>query len=81
MSDEIRHAIDRFPEQEETIRTLYETNTSFEALAREHCAVSEQLGRHEAGGAEEERDFETLRRRRAALEEEMLIIMDQSSRV
>jgi len=81
MSENIRHLIERFPEMEERIRTLWQTNAAFEALTHRHGEVSEQLQRYAGEGAEPGREAEELRRRRAALEEEMMTIMDQSSRV
>lgn len=81
MPEKLRHAIERFPDQEGAIRDLCENNTAFEALTREHAEVSERLQRHAGEGDEHERGARDLQRRRAALEEQMSFIMDQGSRV
>jgi uncharacterized protein YdcH (DUF465 family) len=81
MLEKIRHLIGRFPDREDNIRELWQTNAAFESLAHQHSEVSGCLHRLSGGDPETSHNAEILRRRQAALEEEMLIIMDQSSRV
>lgn len=81
MLEKIRHLIGRFPDKENEIRQLWQTNAAFESLAHRHSEVSERLRSLSGQGGEPGREAEELRRRQAALEDEMLTIMDQSSRV
>jgi len=81
MLERIRHLIGRFPDREDDIRELWQSNAAFESLAHRHSEVSERLHSLSGQGAEPHRETEELRQRQVALEEEMLIIIDQSSRV
>lgn len=81
MLEKFRHLMGRFPNKEEKMQDLWQTNAAFESLVHRHGEVSDRLHSISRIGAEPGREAEELRRRQAALEEEMLIIMDQSSRV
>ncbi len=81
MLEKIRHLLGRFPNKEEKILELWQTNAAFESIAHRHSEVSDRLHSLSGQGAEPGREAEELRRRQAALEEEMMFIMDQNSRV
>jgi predicted nucleic acid-binding Zn-ribbon protein len=65
MVERIRSLLTRFSENEETVRRLITTGTSFDALCDEYHKVSELLDSFEVQVAR-------LRKRRAWLEEELL---------
>jgi uncharacterized protein YdcH (DUF465 family) len=74
MVERIRHLLDRFPEDEETIRDLIKRDASFEALCQEYLDTERELHRLESegtakGGAAEAAE---LRHRHEAIEEELL---------
>ena len=57
MVERIRHLLDRFPEDEETIRGLIDRDTDFGALCQEYQQTEQELHRLEGeraagGGAE-----------------------------
>lgn len=74
MVERIRHLLDRFPEDEETIRDLIQRDATFEALCQEYRQTEQELHRLEdegiaTGGATEAAE---LRHRYEAIEEELL---------
>ncbi len=69
--------IERFPEYQEKIRNLLETNSTFLNVAQRYGEVSEQLG---STPDETDPEHERLLRRRADLESELLYIMEEKSR-
>ena len=73
MVERIRHLLDRFPEDEETIRGLIDRDTDFAALCQEYQQTEQELHRLEdqgaAGGGAEAAE---LRHRYEAIEEELL---------
>ena len=73
MVERIRHLLDRFPEDEETIRGLITRDADFEALCQEYQQTEQELHRLEdqgaAGGGAEATE---LRHRYEAIEEELL---------
>lgn len=82
MSDVVRSVIDRFPDRERRIHTLFETSQNFEALCRKHDEVTQALHRLEAGvAAGTAAETDTLRKRRAALDDQLLAMMQQAARV
>ena len=65
MVERIRSLLTRFSENEETVRRLIATSTSFDAICNEYHEVSELLDSFEVQVAR-------LRKHRAWLEEELL---------
>jgi uncharacterized protein YdcH (DUF465 family) len=65
MVERIRSLLERFPEDESTIRRLVATDARFNALCQEYREVIELLDRAEA-------EVEQLRQHRAWLEVELL---------
>lgn len=69
--------IERFPEYQDRIKSLLETNATFSALAKYYGDVLEEI----RDSADETRpDVERLRRRQQDLETEMLSIIEEKSR-
>jgi uncharacterized protein YdcH (DUF465 family) len=73
MVERIRDLIDRFPEDEETIRQLIRSDPTFDSLCQEYKDIGDELRRLErrsdpAAAAE----AEELKMRRRAVEEELL---------
>jgi uncharacterized protein YdcH (DUF465 family) len=82
MTNPIKRVTDRFPDQKETIVSLNEPGSNFNALCHEYGQVADQLGRTEASHeADSEQQADRLRRRRDALEQQLLAMMQQSQRV
>jgi len=77
MSGAIKHLLDRLPEREPTLRQALETLSGFEAAAREHHAVCDEL----SAGVDEPGEVERLQRRRRNLEEEIVRMLDAGGRV
>ncbi|HSA82636.1 MAG TPA: hypothetical protein VLE23_17600 [Geminicoccaceae bacterium] len=73
MVERIRHLLDRFPEDEETIRGLIEGDTDFAALCQEYQQTEQELQRLEGEGAVAgAAEAAELRHRYEAIEEELL---------
>jgi uncharacterized protein YdcH (DUF465 family) len=74
MVERVRHLLDRFPEDEETIRELINRDAAFEALCQEYEQTERELHQLENGGAAARGTGEAaeLRHRHEAIEEELL---------
>jgi uncharacterized protein YdcH (DUF465 family) len=73
MVERIRHLLERFPEDEETIRELIRKDPAFDALCQEYRQTEEELRQFEGKGASSDSDeADELRRRHEELEEELL---------
>ena len=73
MVERIRHLLDRFPEDEETIRRLIRSEPGFEALCQEYRQTEQELHRlGDEGAAEGAAEAAELRHRYEAIEEELL---------
>jgi uncharacterized protein YdcH (DUF465 family) len=70
MVERIRHLLNRFPEDEETIRDLVERDAGFDALCQEYQQTEQELHHLEQEGAVAE--AAELRHRYEAIEEELL---------
>lgn len=73
MVERIRDLIERFPEDEETVRQLIKSDPTFDSLCQEYKDIGDELRRLERkpdpGAAIE---AEGLKMRRQAIEEELL---------
>ncbi len=73
MVERIRDLIERFPEDEETVRQLIKSDPAFDSLCQEYKDIGDELRRLERernpGAATE---AEGLKMRRQAVEEELL---------
>ena len=82
MKDPIQHAIEHFPEHEETIRRLGESNANFNATCHAFGAARSELHKLEGSAeADAEARTEQARRRCADLADELLSMMQQNIRV
>jgi uncharacterized protein YdcH (DUF465 family) len=70
MVERVRHLLDRFPEDEETIRDLIKRDAGFDALCQEYQQTEQELRQIEQEGAAAE--AAELRHRHEAIEEELL---------
>jgi uncharacterized protein YdcH (DUF465 family) len=70
MVERIRHLLNRFPEDEDTIRDLVERDTGFDALCQEYQQTEQELRQLEQKGAAAE--AAELRHRYEAIEQELL---------
>ena len=70
MIEELRRVLERFPEDEETIRQLLQNNDNFKTLCKEYNSIDQELQ-----GADAERTTE-LKHLQASLEEEMLRVIE-----
>ena len=73
MVERIRDLIERFPEDEETIRQLIKNDSDFDSLCQEYKAVGDEIRRLEQeGDPRSATEAEGLKMRRQAVEEEVL---------
>jgi uncharacterized protein YdcH (DUF465 family) len=73
MVERVRHLLDRFPEDEETIRDLIKRDTGFDALCQEYQQTEHELHDLEQKGAPvAAAEAAELRHRYEAVEEELL---------
>lgn len=73
MVERIRDLIKRFPEDEETIRQLIESDANFDSLCQEYNDIGDELRRLERTSAPDAAiEAERLKMRRRAVEEELL---------
>jgi uncharacterized protein YdcH (DUF465 family) len=70
MVERVRHLLDRFPEDEETIRDLIGRDAGFDALCQEYQQTEQELRDLEQKEAAAE--AAELRHRHEAIEEELL---------
>ena len=77
MSDPLRNIVRRFPENEDVIRELMQTDLAFDALCQEYASINKKL---EEVPQMKSQDVtvqrETLRKRRVAIEEELLTVIE-----
>ncbi len=73
MVERIRDLIERFPEDEETIRELIKSDPNFDSLCQEYKNIGDELRRLERkSDAVSATEAEGLKMRRRAIEEELL---------
>lgn len=77
MSGPFTHLLKRLPDYESKITEALESVAGFEAAAREHHEVCDQL----SAGVDEPGDAARLQSRRKNLEEEMIRMLDAGGRV
>ena len=70
--ESIRHLLDRFPEDEATVRDLIARDPTFDALCREYRQTEEEFQQTEREGSSAAELAAELRRRREQIEEELL---------
>jgi hypothetical protein len=82
MKQSIRHRVERFPDFEQVVHELVETDVASAGLCHDYEEALRQVeslgGEAKAGAAS---DRHELKVRRAALEQEMLALMHASARV
>jgi uncharacterized protein YdcH (DUF465 family) len=73
MVERIRDLIERFPEDEETIRQLIKNDSDFDSLCQEYKAIGDEIRRLEQESEPRSAtEAEGLKMRRQAVEEEVL---------
>lgn len=73
MTERIRDLIERFPEDERSIRDLIGSDSAFDALCQEYGESVKELNRLElVGGSTASSEANWLKQRRRCLEEEIL---------
>ncbi|MEQ8603781.1 MAG: hypothetical protein RIB45_10715 [Marivibrio sp.] len=77
MSGYVTHLLARLPEYESRIKEALETVSGFEAVARAHHEVCDEL----SAGVDEPGELERLHQRRKNLEEEIVRTLEAGGRV
>ena len=70
--ESIHHLLERFPENETTVRDLIARDPTFDALCREYRQSEEELQQIEGKGEDTAEKAAELRRRYEQIEEELL---------
>ncbi len=83
MNDLDPRIVERFREFEGTLRTLWESNTNFNAKVHQYTEVADKIERVEGTSSEPdaEQELASLRSRRDAVEAELLAMIHQNVRV
>lgn len=77
MIERIRDLIERFPEDEGSVRELIKRDSMFDGLCEEYRKITDELHRLErVRGPGDMAEAEGLKRRRVAVEEELLTKME-----
>lgn len=77
MVERIRPLIDRYPEYDQVVRDLFESNGLFVALCQEYSDLNRDLARLERSvGGSLQNEVKGLKDRRQAVEEEILTLIE-----